>query len=295
MLNSTPPSRLQRDLLPRATEYLRARQLAPGDRVTEQELCDHLQVSRTPVRAVLEELARQGILHHEPRRGYRVESIPAADATDFSEPNEVESLCFRLAGDRHREILPREVSEADLMRRYGVTRALLHTVLNQLAEIGMAERKPGHGWAFPPAFDHSARQESYALRLLIEPASVLAEEFALQPGWIETMMQRNEAFLAAPWKETASIALFEMNAAFHEGLAEASGNRFFLSAIRQQSRLRRFSNYDWSFGADRVRASCLEHMDILARLEMGQRDVAAALLRRHLEQASTLSPVRLGT
>ncbi len=283
------PSRLQRDLLPRAIDYLRSAGLKPGDRTTELALAQHLQVSRTPVRAVLEELARQGVLDRQPRRGFTVLAVPEATSSEATQPGEIDRLCFRLAGDRHRERLPAEVSEADLMRRYGVSRPLLLRVLGQLSEIGMAERKPGHGWAFPPILDERARRESYEFRLLIEPAGVISEDFQLDMAWVAEMRRRHQAFLEAPWSETSSIELFEMNAAFHEGLALASGNRFILNAIRQQSRMRRFSNYDWTYGQERVRVSCVEHLEILDRLERGQREVAAALIRRHLEQASILT------
>ena len=91
-----------------------------------------------------------------------------------------------------------------------------------------------------------------------------------------------------PWSETASIALYEMNAAFHEGLAAASGNRFLLVGVQQQNRLRRFANYDWTFGYQRVVVNCREHLAILDRLEAGERAEAATLLRRHLEDAAKL-------
>ena len=56
-----------------------------------------------------------------------------------------------------------------------------------------------------------------------------------------------------PWSDTASIALYEMNAAFHEGLAAASGNRYLLVAVQQQNRLRRFSS---SISKPLERAKC---------------------------------------
>jgi len=37
--------------------------------------------------------------------------------------------------------------------------------------------------------------------------------------------------------------------------------------------------------------SCREHLEILARLEAGEREIAAALLRRHLEVARDISVV----
>jgi DNA-binding GntR family transcriptional regulator len=185
--------------------------------------------------------------------------------------------------------LPQEVSESDLMRRYDVTRPFLLRVLMQLAEVALVERKPGNGWAFLPSLeDASARRESYEFRLLIEPSALLADGFELESRWLEEARRQHEAFLSASWRETSSIALFEMNAAFHEGLVAASGNRYMLLAVRQQNRLRRFSNYDWVYGFERVQVSCREHLEILDRLESGEREVAAALLRRHLERARNL-------
>ena len=90
--------------------------------------------------------------------------------------------------------------------------------------------------------------------------------------------------------ETSSVAFFEMNAAFHEGIAEASGNRFFLEAMRRQNRLRRFSIYNWKHGFERVRANHAEHLEILRRLETGDTQLASVLMKRHLEIAGSMIP-----
>lgn len=293
LIDPDEPSRLQRDLLPRVIALIRSERLAPGARLTELWLARRLQVSRTPVRGVLELLARRGILVWQPRRGFALaRPIEEHDEVDLPEPSDsVDELCLAIARDRVAGRLPEEVSEADIMRRYSVTRPFLLRVLSRLAELALVERKPGHGWLLSPVFyDPQARAESYVFRGLIEPAGLLQSGFRLPEGWLAGMRRRHEAMMAAPWRETESIALFEMNAAFHEGLAAASGNRYFLIAIQQQTRLRRFSNYDWTHGYERVVASCTEHLEIIDRLERDEREVAAALLRQHLEKASRLAP-----
>jgi DNA-binding GntR family transcriptional regulator len=68
-------------------------------------------------------------------------------------------------------------------------------------------------------------------------------------------------------------------------------NRYLLVAIQQQNRLRRFSNYDWTFGHARAVVSCREHLAILDRLEAGKRDAAVTLMRRHLDGAAKLNGV----
>jgi DNA-binding GntR family transcriptional regulator len=95
--------------------------------------------------------------------------------------------------------------------------------------------------------------------------------------------------LATAWRETMSIALYEMNAQFHEGLVAGSHNRYLLVAIQQQNRLRRFANYDWTFGHERVVVNCREHLEMLDRLENGDQEAAAALMRKHLDAAAKLT------
>lgn len=285
------PSRLRRDLMARLLEGLRQEAAPPGTRLTELGLARQLQVSRTPVRAVLEELVRRGVVERRPGGGFLLRHLPPANAPEAVQEgsDEIDLLCIRIAQDRVARHLPSEVSEADLMRRYGVARGFLLKVLGRLAEIGMAERKPGHGWQFPPTLqDGQARAESYTFRLMLEPPALLLPGYALAPGWIADMRRRHEAILSAPWREANSVAHFEMNASFHEGLVAGANNRHLLLALQQQNRLRRFLNYDWRLGFGRVVASCNEHLEILQRLEAGDNEIASVLLRRHLESAQRL-------
>lgn len=290
---SPKPSRLARELAPRVVELARQQGLAPGARLTEQALARSLQVSRTPVRAALEALAAEGIVARRQAGGYELRRLRAPKPPAAPDPPDaVEVLCLRIGRERAAGILPAEVSEADLMRRYGASRPLLMRVLERLAEVALAERKPGHGWILAETRrDLRLRAESYAFRLLIEPAALMSADFALPGGWIEQMRRQHEAILAAPWTETLAIPLFEMNAAFHEGITAASGNRFLAFAQQQQTRLRRFGNYDWAWGHDRVVVSCTEHLEILEQLARGARDVAAVLMRRHIARAAALQHI----
>lgn len=286
-----PPSKLQRDLLPRILEAIRHDALPPGHRLPEASLARRLQVSRTPIRAALRHLAERGLVVALPNGGYAL-SRPAEEISDSeysSGSSELDAYCVRVAKDRVAGTLPSLASEADMMRRYEIGRPLLLRVLNKLAEVGMVERRPGHGWLFSPLNDNAAIIEGYAFRRIIEPAAVLEASFAPDPAWLADMHRRHEATLMRPWNENDSVALFEMNCEFHEGLMAASGNRFLVLALQQQSRLRRYSNYSWRYGPERVVVSCREHIEIIERLQEGERDIAAALLRRHLDRAQEVS------
>jgi DNA-binding GntR family transcriptional regulator len=290
------PSRLQRELSAGIMELIHGERLAPGTRLAEVALAERLQVSRTPVRAALKLLATRKLVHAGASRGYFVaDGAPAPRRTPRKPaPDDTDRLFLAIARDRRAGRLPDEVSERDLMQRYDATRPIVQRVLTRLAEVAAVQRKPGHGWRFQPIIaDAQARDESYRYRMLIEPAGLLEPGFRLDPTWAADIRRRHQDMLAMPWSETVSIALYEMNAAFHEGLAAASGNRYLLVAVQQQNRLRRFANYDWTFGHERVVVNCREHLAILDQLEAGQHEAAAALLRRHLEGAAKLkrSPV----
>jgi DNA-binding GntR family transcriptional regulator len=291
------PSRLQRELSAGIMDLIHTERLAPGTRLAEVALAERLQVSRTPVRAALKHLANRRLVRTGARRGYFVADAAPATLKPPSRPSpdETDRLSLAIARDRRAGRLADEVSERDLMQRYGATRPLVQRVLTRLAEVAAVRRKPGHGWRFQPIIaDAQARDESYRYRLLIEPAGLLEPSFRLDPLWAQEMRRRHQEMLAMPWSETASIALYEMNAAFHEGLAAASGNRYLLVAVQQQNRLRRFANYDWTFGYERVVVNCREHLAILDRLEAGDNAVAADLLREHLQGAARLKRITDG-
>ncbi|QCI64012.1 GntR family transcriptional regulator [Phreatobacter stygius] len=295
-IEGEPPSKLQRDLLPRIVELIRHDGLEPGSRLPEALLAQRLQVSRTPVRAALRHLAERGMISPLPGGGYAL-STPLDEIRpgEFAPvASDLDEYCVRIARDRVDGTLPPQISEADLMRRYELGRPLLLRVLNKLAEVGLVERLPGHGWLFSPVNDLTAINESYAFRRIIEPAALFEPGFALDPAWLADMRRRHEDMLQQPWTAMLSVGLFEMNAEFHEGLIAASGNRYLVLALQQQTRLRRYANYSWRYGPDRVAISCREHLEIIARLAAGEIELAAALLRRHLDLARDLSTAPRG-
>jgi len=172
------PSRLQRELSAGILDLIRTEKLAPGTRLAEVALAVRLQVSRTPVRAALKLLASRRLVRQGARRGYFVAAVPAAPKTPGKPaPADADRLFLAIARDRRGGRLPVDVSERDLMQRYGATRPVVQRVLTKLAEVAAVQRKPGHGWRFQPIIaDAAARHESYRYRILIEPAQEMLHE-----------------------------------------------------------------------------------------------------------------------
>src|SRR5882757_22948 len=282
------PTRLQQELVDQIVRLIRADGLAIGAKVSENELASRLSVSRSPIRAALNHLAVAGVVKHRPRRGMVVAAIPRSRRGKEEQILPAEQVLVWISRDRHIGALGDSLSEAGLMRRYKMPRAVVRSALQMLAGLGLAERKSGYGWRLLTLWDDDARLESYRFRIVVEPAAILSPNFSLTPEWIADMRGRHEAMLTTRWTETTSIAFFEMNASFHEGIAAGSGNRHFLAAIQRDNRLRRLSNYYWKHNFDRVRANHSEHMAILDSIEAKRLDIAASLMRAHLQVAGTM-------
>lgn len=279
---------LARDIL----RHLRARGAAAGERLSRLALAKALGVSRTPVAGAMAVLEAHGVVVAEGRAvhlrdpGFDLARLGALEA---AQGDEIAQLIVTLAQDRHAGALPEEVSERLLLARYGVGRAVVAGALRRLAEVGAATRNRGHGWRFVPGYASAEeRAASYRFRMMIEPAALMEPGFALPAGWAGRMRAMHEGFLARSWPAIDPVAFFETNAAFHRGLAEASGNRFLAQAVEQQNQLRRFLNYDWQRGPERVRVSAAEHLGILEALEAGERGEAAERMHRHLAGTAAL-------
>ncbi len=228
-----------------------------------------------------------------PRRGYvlkrAVDEQDLEPYADFSSQDD--KLVQRMAADRFAGTLPDNVSETDLMRRYGVARGALARVLNGMVQDNVIERRSGNGWRFLPAINATQlHEDSYRFRLLIEPACVLEPTFRLDKARAQRLRQTHVALLADGLEKLDSIKFFELNAEFHEFIAACSHNRFLEQAVIHQNRLRRFFCYIAVFAPERVRVSCSEHVAILDRLMAGEREHAATLLWRHLLGSSRIRP-----
>ena len=261
-----------------------------GQRLKESELALKLGLSRSPVRKALTYLEGKGIAARELNRGFYL-TRSGADLDDSNREipvTEDEAVYGAIIADRVRGLLEDVESEADLLRRYGASRSLLVRVLTRLSREGIVERNQGYGWRFLPTLNtERAHDESYRFRLLIEPAGILQPTFAVNTAKLQRLRLAHEDLLHGTLRQQATD-MFEMNAEFHEMLAEFSGNRFILQAVRQQNMLRRLLEYRGFRDTGRIRASCEEHLAIIEALEQGDRTWASRLLERHLTVASTL-------
>jgi len=277
---------LARDIL----AALRARGAVPGEELSRLALARALGVSRTPVIGAIALLSAMGAVRIDGRRVRLADpDIDPAPLAAEDETDATATLMVRIAYDWRGGSLPSEVSERLLQGRYGASRTEVSGALRRLAEVGAVVRNRGHRWRFQTGYGHPGdRAAAYRFRMMIEPSGILEPGFALEEGWIARTRAAHERFLARSWREVDSVAFFETNAAFHLELAQASGNRFLAQAMDQQNQLRRFYNYGWRRGPERVRVSVTDHLGILDALAAGNRAEAAERMYRHLAGTAAL-------
>ncbi len=284
-----PRSDLQAEIAGRILAMLAEQRPEPGSRLPEQRVAKELSVSRSPVRTAMRFLEAQGFLRSEKGRGFLVARLPApGEATQDFPESRLSVIHDRMLRDRALGHIGHAVTEAELADRYGVSRALLARVLARLTGEGVIERLRGHGWGFVEMLENDrAYEDSYEFRIVVECGALRARHFAVDRAKLETMRQQHEEILAAP-ESVTSEHWFQTNTAFHEMIAEFSGNRYFQQAIRHQNNLRRMREYAEFTGmaSERIVQSCREHLAIIEALGSGDLAWAEALLRRHLTQAA---------
>jgi DNA-binding GntR family transcriptional regulator len=283
------PSRLQTDLARRILTRLRQDNAAPGHHLIELELCAAFNVSRTPVRGALKLLEQQGVVKARAGRGYVLAKLaPEPAGVERSEANEESRLFRMLAEARAQGALPDQFTQQELVRRFGVRLSSVMEVLRDLGELGLIERRPGNGWAFTTDPTRSL-SESYAFRRALEPQVLLQPGFRLDRAWAERARAQHQKIRNKPWAPGDGVRFHAVNADFHEQLARSSGNRAMLKAVERQNQLRQFLIGHWDYPMEQVHSAIDDHLEILAALEAGYGDKAAALMLHHLTQSASQS------
>lgn len=280
-------SRLQTELARRILRHLKDENVQPGHHLVELDLCRIFDVSRTPVRGALQHLAAEGLVIPRAGRGFVLAKLPGS-IDEAEDEEEGRRLFDALARARNAGKLPDQFTQQEIVRRFDARLGTVMTVLRQLAELGLVERRPGNGWAF--AADASrVLNESYAFRRALEPQILLQPGFKLDRAWAEKTRGLLQKLRKKNWRAGDGVAFHAANADFHEQLARCSGNRTMLKAIQRQNQLRDFLIGRSDYPMEQVHSAIDDHLEILAALEAGYADKAAALMLHHLTQSASQS------
>jgi DNA-binding GntR family transcriptional regulator len=263
--------------------------MAPGTALIERALAARLMVSRSPVREALRRLAKRGTVGLRPDGGYTVRRRP--DTTPFTpgfaSESPQEPTYLAIAADRLAGRLPERVSENLLMRRYGLTRNRLGSILRRIANEGWIERRPGHGWQFLPILtSEETYEQAYRFRILIEPAALHEPRFKLDEAALRQCLAQQQALIDGAVQWASPAQLFDANTHLHETIAACSGNVFIVESLKRLNRLRRLMEYGKAVDREAAARRCREHKTLIELLLGGERQAAAEFIRLHLRDAA---------
>ncbi|WP_323107421.1 GntR family transcriptional regulator [Rhizobium sp. CC-YZS058] len=281
-------------LASKIVEYVRAQDEPNGMRLVERKLAEHLKVSRSPVRSALKMLEEQGLLKTAETGGFYVDwdgrTVPAS-LTDPQSDDDDEAY-MKIAGDRLSGDLPDKVTESELARRYGLTKAHLGRVLRRIAGEGWIDRLPGHGWEFLPMLTSmQAYKDSYRFRLTIEPAAILEPTFVLNRSSLEDCRQHQQRLIDGEIWDVSNPDLFDINSRLHEAIIECSHNLFFIESLKRIDRLRRLIEYRQSLNRKYAIVRCREHVRLVDLLLQGRMVEASEFMTNHLSSVSVMKTV----
>jgi DNA-binding GntR family transcriptional regulator len=270
-------------------EYFHKNDLPVGHRLVMQRLADEFHVSRWPVQQALQILVRHGVVEAQQNKGYRLAAkdghLNYAEAAlgEYEEPD----YYMRIAADRLADQLPEHFKEIDLITRYGVTRSQIVQTLNRMSTEGWVERKPGYGWKFLPILRSTeAHEQSYRFRKIIEPAAIMAPTFEVDVEAFARHRKLQRGILDQGMASLSPARLFKFGSEFHEMIVGCSNNPFFLDSLVKLNRLRRLLEYRAMINPTQFIGQCKEHLELLDRLEDGERKEAAEFLEKHLDVVS---------
>ena len=173
-------------------------------------------------------------------------------------------------------------TEEALCKEFGVSRSPVREALRVLATNGFVKKMPNRGYAVRQVNLREV-EELYDLRLALElhVVTYLAEHDpsnrllgALREVW--------SAIPREPARKGEELA--ELDARFHETLAEAAGNAMLLNHLRSiNERIFVFRMIDFD-RRDRSESTCHQHLKILERIADGDSMGARQAMQRNIQE-----------
>ncbi|MDI7861672.1 GntR family transcriptional regulator [Rhizobiaceae bacterium n13] len=267
--------------------------MSPGERLAEQALASLCSVSRTPIRKALQILAERGLVTAEAEGGFALVADPSVTArldhaSEGTTETEIYAAILRdLAAGR----ISGMQTIAALQRRYSVSRQTVLNALLKLCDENLAERAPGQQWILKQfAISADAVSKSYEFRLVTEPLALTLPEFKRDMPAL-TSLRQSMLVLKSMNEAAFDRRLFERtDFDFHMLVARSCGNPFMAEALVNHHRRRRNNPVSGHVNVFRLVQSNLEHIQILEQMERGQMELAADLMRVHIQLSQSQRP-----
>lgn len=173
------------------------------------------------------------------------------------------------------------LTEEALCAEFGVSRSPVREALGRLAEVGLVEKRARLGYSVR-RLDLDEVHELYDVRLLLEQAVI---ERVCERGMDASELDRLESYWRGLHDALPSMAerLAESDEEFHEVLARAAGHRVLRHMLQYVDQRLHFVRLSDITNPDRLRRTCIDHLDILAAVRVRDAKQAAVAMRRNVE------------
>jgi DNA-binding GntR family transcriptional regulator len=168
--------------------------LKPGERISQQQLCDRYGTSRMPVRDALRQLAYEGFILDDGNRHAVVAPFSRSDLEDIYL---IEGMLHALATRRIVEQGSRE--DLDLLQDH-------HERMLKAAAAESTESMARINWSFHRSINKMSGSSKLIAVLRTHSLSIPRDYLLEFPQWIERANEQHEEILAAMWKGNAATA-----------------------------------------------------------------------------------------
>ena len=200
--------------------------------------------------------------------------------------DEVRSQLIGLIESGQLKVNDRLPSEAELSRRFGVSRSIVREALGRLQALGLTESRAGSGTfvssnvtkMLTSVGQHSAADLNEIRRCLEVPAARLAA-IRRKDSDLEELtlcLERHE-------QATTPEQTLRSDSAFHCAIARATGNVLFLRLVEDLQEIMEEQSLAESTLRPRGPSAAREHRRVLEAIKAADGDAAAALMDEHLD------------
>ncbi|MCO6007989.1 GntR family transcriptional regulator [Actinoallomurus purpureus] len=170
-----------------------------------------------------------------------------------------------------------------LARQLEVSQTPVREALARCESEGLVVRRPNAGYLVASLLDQAGLDDLYDVRLLLEPAAAARAADHATPAEVAEMRHTLDQMTPALRGDTyqAYRGFAELDAAFHNAIAQASRSPLIADTLR---RFRAHTHgYRLFFRHGIAGHAVDEHRAVLAAIERGDPEAAAAAMRDHLE------------
>ena len=214
------------------------------------------------------------------------DSLPLNRVVRRSAADDVRVQLVALIESGHLKVNDRLPSEAELARRFGVSRPIVREALGRLQALGLTESRPGSGTFVASNVtrltlsfgQYSASDLNEVRRFLEVPAARLA---ALR----RTNEDLDKLRLILEYEDNATSVedAIREDTDFHSEIARATGNMLFVRLVEDLRELLKEQTLAVSTLRNRASSISREHRAVLEAIIAGDGDTAATAMNAHLD------------